>query len=56
MEGTKEQVQAQVRAALSMDTRGVMLGADCTIPKNVSTERLRWAVDVAHAMGKDEKA
>ena len=56
VEGTKEQVQAQVRAALSMDTRGVMLGADCTIPKNVSTERLRWAVDVAHAMGKDEKA
>lgn len=56
VEGTKEQVQEQVRAALSMDTRGVMLGADCTIPKNVSTERLRWAVDVAHAMGKDEKA
>lgn len=55
VEGSKEQVQAQVREVLTMDTRGVMLGADCTIPKNVSTERLRWAVDAAHAMGKGEK-
>lgn len=56
VEGSKEQVQAQVREALTLDTRGVMLGADCTIPKNVSTERLRWAVDAAHTMGKGDKA
>lgn len=50
VEGTREEVEAQVRDAMNIDTRGIMLGADCTIPKEVSRRRLRWAVDAAHAM------
>ena len=52
VEGTKDEVEQQVRDAMAIDTRGIMLGADCTIPREVLPQRLRWAADTAHAIRK----
>ena len=46
--GTKEEVQAETRAILDRaGTRGVILGADCTVPKDIDPERFNWVRDAA---------
>lgn len=46
--GTKEEVQAETRAILDKaGTRGVILGADCTVPKDIDPERFDWVRDAA---------
>lgn len=56
VDGTQQQIEEAVCSALDMDTRGVMLGADCTIPLNGTRQRLRWAVDQAHRLGRSAEA
>lgn len=46
--GTKEEVQAETRRLLSEAGRtGIILGADCTIPKDIPFERLEWVREAA---------
>ena len=46
--GSKEEVQAETRAILDRaGTRGVILGADCTVPKDIDPERFNWVRDAA---------
>ena len=32
-------------------TRGLMLGADCTIPATIDYERIRWVLEASEEMG-----
>ncbi len=46
--GTREQIQAETRAILEKaGTRGVILGADCTVPSDISYEHLEWVRQAA---------
>ena len=47
--GTKEEIQAFARKLVwEAGTTGVMLGADCTLPNTISTERIQWVVDAVN--------
>ncbi len=49
--GTKEQVLAETRRlAEKAGTRGVMLGADCTLPATIDIARFGWVVEAAEAL------
>lgn len=49
--GTKEEVQAEVEKIVAeTGTTGVIIGADCTMPSDVSTERFRWVREKLDAM------
>lgn len=49
--GTKEEVQAEVEKIVAeAGTTGVIIGADCTMPSDVSTERFRWVREKLDAM------
>lgn len=51
--GTKEEVQAETRRLLDhAGTMGVILGADCTVPKDIDSERFNWVRDAAAGYGK----
>ena len=46
--GTKEEVQAETKKILKKaGTTGIILGADCTIPKDIDFERLEWVREAA---------
>ncbi|WP_439257238.1 uroporphyrinogen decarboxylase family protein [Lonepinella sp. BR2271] len=41
--GTKEEIQAEARRIVAEAGKtGVLLGADCTVPKDIAWERLEW--------------
>ncbi|MGM9906814.1 uroporphyrinogen decarboxylase family protein [Limosilactobacillus sp.] len=47
--GTKQQIQDKVHELLSeAGNRGVLLGADCTVPRDIDYDHLRWAIEAAH--------
>ena len=47
--GTKEQMQTEVKRLIDeAGHRGIILGADCTVPRDISYERLNWAIEAAH--------
>lgn len=47
--GNKEEIQAEVRRLLDeAGTTGVLLGADCTVPRDINYDHLRWAIEAAH--------
>ncbi len=49
--GTKEEVQAETRRLIeTAGTRGVILGADCTLPSTVDIARFGWVVEAVQAM------
>ncbi len=49
--GTKEEVQAETRRLVeNAGTRGVMLGADCTLPATVDVARFGWVVEAVQGM------
>ncbi len=49
--GTKEEVQAEVEKIVAeAGTTGVIIGADCTMPSDVPTERFRWVREKLDAM------
>jgi len=46
--GSREEIEAETARLLAESgRRGVMLGADCTIPRDTAVERLRWAREAA---------
>lgn len=46
--GSRAEVEAETAAILAeAGTKGVVLGADCTIPRDISIDRLRWVRDKA---------
>jgi uroporphyrinogen decarboxylase len=49
IDGTENQIRAEVRNVIAhAGKKGFMLGADCTVPSDISVDRLRYAVDEAH--------
>ena len=47
--GTKQQIQDKVHALISeAGNQGVLLGADCTVPRDIDYDHLRWALEAAH--------
>ena len=45
---TKEEVQAETRRLLqSAGRKGIILGADCTVPRDIDFERLEWVREAA---------
>lgn len=47
--GTKQQIQNEVRRLIDeVGTQGVLIGADCTVPRDISYQRLNWAIEAAH--------
>lgn len=46
--GTKEQIQAETKKLLDeAGKRGIILGADCTVPKDIAFERFEWVREAA---------
>ena len=46
--GTKEEVQAETKRLIAEAGRtGIILGADCTVPKDIPFERLEWVREAA---------
>lgn len=49
--GSKEEVQAEVEKIVAeAGTTGVIIGADCTMPSDIPTERFRWVREKLDAM------
>lgn len=47
--GTKQQIQDKVHELIDeAGHTGVLLGADCTVPRNINYDHLRWAIEAAH--------
>lgn len=41
--GSKEAIQARVRELLNeTGHQGVVIGADCTVPSDIASERIAW--------------
>lgn len=50
--GTKEEIQTYTKQLIrDFGTRGLILGADCTIPATIDYERIRWVVEASEEMG-----
>lgn len=49
--GTEEEVKAFTRQLIrSFGTRGLLLGADCTVNENIDHQRIRWVIEAAREM------
>lgn len=47
--GTKHQIQDKVHALIAeTGNQGVLLGADCTVPRDIDYDHLHWAIEAAH--------
>lgn len=47
--GNKEEIQRYVQELLlEAGTKGVILGADCTVPRDIPYDHLKWAIEAAH--------
>jgi len=47
--GTSEQIRSDVESAIETAPERFFLAADCTVPSDISWDRLRLAIDTAHA-------
>jgi uroporphyrinogen decarboxylase len=47
--GTREEIQAEVAQVIRDAPPGFVLGADCTVPSDIPLSNLRTAIDTAHA-------
>lgn len=46
--GTKEEIQKETKRLIAENSsRGFMLGPDCSMPTDITTERIRWVVEAA---------
>ena len=51
VDGTKEAIEAEIGAIIEeMGTEQFILGADCTLPTDISYERIRWVTDSLKSM------
>lgn len=47
--GTKEEIQVETKRIINEAGRkGIILGADCTIPRDTPIEHIQWAIEAAH--------
>lgn len=47
--GNKQAIQDEVKKILTeAGTQGIILGADCTVPRDINYDHLRWAMEAAH--------
>ncbi len=47
--GTKEAIQAEARKLVAeAGRRGVIIGADCTVPRDIPAEHIRWVQEAIH--------
>lgn len=47
--GNKQQIQDKVHTLIAeAGKQGVLLGADCTVPRDINYDHLRWAIEAAH--------
>lgn len=47
--GDKQAIQDEVKKILTeAGTKGIILGADCTVPRDINYDHLRWAMEAAH--------
>ena len=47
--GTKQQIQDKIHALIAeTGNQGVLLGADCTVPRDIDYDHLRCAIEAAH--------
>lgn len=47
--GSKEEIQAEVKRLIAeAGTTGVIIGADCTIPRDTPEDHIRWAEEAVH--------
>ena len=48
--GNKQQIQDEVKRILDQaGSEGIILGADCTVPRDINYDHIRWAIDAAHS-------
>lgn len=48
--GSQQEIQAEIDRLLDeAGTKGVMIGADCTVPRDTPVEHIRWAAEAAHS-------
>lgn len=48
-QGTKEEIEKEVDTLLSdLDLERVIIGADCTVPRDTPVDHLKWAIDAVH--------
>ncbi len=47
--GSSEEIRSEVRRVLSDASRPFLLGADCTLPGDIGWEKIRTAIEAAHA-------
>jgi uroporphyrinogen decarboxylase len=50
--GTKEQIRSEARSVCAAAPPLFVLGADCTVPSDISWENLETAIDEAHGSGR----
>ncbi|QBR48315.1 uroporphyrinogen decarboxylase family protein [Leuconostoc kimchii] len=47
--GSREEIEAEVTNVLTdVDTSRVIIGADCTVPRDISIDHLKWAIAAVH--------
>ena len=48
--GDQKQIQAEIDDLIDeAGVKGVIIGADCTVPRNTPVEHIRWAAEAAHS-------
>lgn len=53
--GTKEEIEAQVEKILQgAGESGIVIGADCTLPSDVDTQRMKWVGEKLKALAKEK--
>ena len=51
VEGTQEELAAAVAQVVeTAGTQGFILGADCTLPTEIPTQRIRWVMEALRAL------
>lgn len=57
IKGNKKQIQTEIDNLLDESgTQGVIIGADCTVPRGTSTEHIKWAAEAAHSYRERKEA
>lgn len=47
--GTKEEIQAEAKRLIrEVGRKGIIIGADCTVPRDIPEEHLRWVEEAVH--------
>lgn len=47
--GSKDEIEATVQGLLSnVDKKRVIIGADCTVPRDIPVDHLKWAIAAVH--------